>query len=118
VRIPDSGYNISFDWPFGDAITLGYRPAGEAPTFLEKHATALENGVPSRLLGFRFDREPVVAQLAQLQAVSDEFIPQLNTGAGDPAEVLPRFLEQRNNSGLADVIVEITRQLVEWQTTQ
>jgi putative aldouronate transport system substrate-binding protein len=114
VRIPDSGYNITFDWPFGDIVEDGYRPVGEDPAFLERHYEMLEIGVPSRILGFQVNTEPISSELAQIRAVNDEFIPQLNTGAGNPESVLPRFLEQRQATGITNIIEEVQRQVDAW----
>jgi len=118
VRIENSGYNIRFDWPFGDPITDGYRPAGEDPDFLDNHFAALAQGVPSKLLGFTLNTDPISAELAQLQAVNDQFIPQLNTGAGNPDNILPQFLDQRQASGVQNVIEEIQSQIDAWQAAQ
>ena len=117
-RVEGSGYNIRFDWPFGDAITDGFRPASEDPAFLDNHFAALEIGVPSPLLGFNLDITPIESEIAQLQAITDQFGPQLNTGAGNPDDVLPNFLEQREASGVQNVIDEVQSQIDEWLASQ
>jgi putative aldouronate transport system substrate-binding protein len=118
TRVEGAGYNLVFDWPFGDAIHDGYRPASEDPTYLEKFEAALESAEPSMVLGFVFDPEPVAAELAQIQAILDQYEPQLSTGAGDWETVLPEFLDQLQRSGIDNVIAEMARQLEAWQASQ
>ncbi|MDR1531870.1 MAG: ABC transporter substrate-binding protein [Clostridiales bacterium] len=70
-----------------------------------------EAGVPTALLGFEFDTEPVKNQIAALSNVRDEYIFSLNTGAVDPAEKLPEFQEKLKANGIDEVIAEINSQL-------
>jgi putative aldouronate transport system substrate-binding protein len=115
VSIPDSGYDYSRrTWMFGDEIADTLRWATEAPDFLDLHAAALEASIPSKLLGFQLDTEPIRAELSQLQAVVDEYLPQLNTGAGNYEELLPAFLEQRQAVGIDNIIAEIQSQIDAW----
>jgi putative aldouronate transport system substrate-binding protein len=101
-------------WMFGDEIVDTLRWATEAPNFLDLHAAALETSIPSKLLGFQLDTEPIRAELSQLQAVVDEYLPQLNTGAGNHEELLPAFLEQRQAVGIDNIIAEIQSQIDAW----
>lgn len=118
-RIPDTGYSHgNRQWMFGDHIEDGYLWITDAPDFFDNYYAALEQGEPSPLLGFILDEEPISSELAQLQAVWDEFIPQLNTGAGDYTEVYPRMMDQRDIAGVDTVIAEIQRQIDEWQASQ
>lgn len=66
------------------------------------------------LPGFKLPVREIRAELSQLQAVVDEYLPQLNTGAGNYEELLPAFLEQRQAVGINHIIAEIQSQIDAW----
>ena len=113
-RIPDAGYGLPFDWMFGNVMLHGFRGAGSDPESQRYFDEALRTSKPSLALGFQFDRDPVSAQIAQVNAIMDEFNPQLTTGAEDPDRVLPIFLRRLDEAGFNRILDEVTRQYTAW----
>jgi len=65
----------------------------------------------SPLLGFWFDPSKVKSETANLAAISNEFLPLLNTGSVDPDIMLPKVISKLNEAGLDKVIAEEQRQI-------
>ena len=69
-------------------------------------------------LGFRFRREPVAAELTAITAVATGTARALKTGYIDPAEELPKFIDDLKAAGLDTVRAEVERQYEEWKATK
>ncbi|MCB0105212.1 MAG: ABC transporter substrate-binding protein [Caldilineaceae bacterium] len=69
-------------------------------------------------LGFRFRTEPVAAELTALSAVADGMHRALMTGYVDPAEELPKYIDDLKAAGLDAVQAEVERQYEEWKSTK
>ena len=113
----DSDYNPGTKWLFGSTGNA-YLLEGSDPDVWEKTLEMNESGIPSPLLGFTFDPEPVNAQIAQCNSVVDEYIAAIDTGSMDTDEILPEFQEKLRNAGAQDIIDEMQRQIDEWAKTK
>lgn len=81
-------------------------------------ATALKQNqtVPaSPLLGFTYDTGPVSLEISSIINVVNEYGPGLNSGAVDPAVVLPRFIKALDDAGAEKLTAEAQRQLNAWK---
>ncbi|WP_096438716.1 ABC transporter substrate-binding protein [Alteribacter populi] len=77
-----------------------------------------EESVPSPVLGFYFDSNPVRTEIAAISNVTSEYAPALLKGAVDPEEYLPDFNEKLYQAGLETVLEEIQDQYDEWKGNQ
>ena len=68
--------------------------------------------------GFDFNIEPVKAQVADFRSVLNEFGKALYTGSVDPDVYVPKLLKKLENTGAAQVIAEMQRQVDEWKKTK
>lgn len=77
-----------------------------------------ENSIPSPVLGFYFDSNPVRSEIAAISNVSSEFAPALLKGAVDPEQYIPAFNEKLKQAGMDKVLEEIQKQYDEWKANQ
>jgi putative aldouronate transport system substrate-binding protein len=76
------------------------------------------NSVPSPVLGFYFDSNPVRTEIAAINNVTSEFSPALLKGAVDPEEYIPAFNKKLYEAGMQKVLDEIQSQYDEWKANQ
>ena len=69
-------------------------------------------------MGFAFDEEPVMTELAAIRQVTNEYYRALTAGRADPETELPKFLDALNNAGLETVLAEEQSQLNAWRAAQ
>ena len=69
------------------------------------------NAKESLALGFVLDTTNIANELAAVSVVNTEYVNALNTGAVDPEEYLPMFLQAQEEAGMQTIIDEIQRQL-------
>ncbi len=68
-------------------------------------------GKPVPILGWAFDQNPVKNEMANLANVTAEYVNSLNSGAVDPAEKLPEFINKLKANGIDTVVAEAQKQL-------
>ena len=68
--------------------------ASDGKDIYEKVAKYNTTAVVSKLLGFVFDSSPVADEVAACQVVYDTYYKSLQTGAVDPDEYLPQFMDE------------------------
>jgi len=115
--LEDSDYNPGTKWLFGSTGNA-YLLEGSSPDVWEKTVEMNESGIPSPLLGFTFNSEPVNSQIAQCNSVVDEYIAAIDTGSMDIDTILPEFQEKLRKAGAQDIIDEMQRQIDEWLKTK
>lgn len=108
-----TGYNPNAFWEFGNQF-LNYFTVGQNTTKWEKFKEYNDSGVPSKILGFNFDAEPVKTEIAAVTNVIAELGPVINTGTVDPNEYLPKLNEKMKAAGLDKIIAEKQRQIDAW----
>jgi putative aldouronate transport system substrate-binding protein len=112
--IKDSGYAPNKSWAFGDQFNAFLLP-GQPDTVWQDTIDLNNKAKRSKLLGFVFDQEPVKTEMAQVQAVIDEFMPGLVTGSIDPDKYLPEFLKKLETAGANKIITEKQTQIDAWK---
>lgn len=73
-----------------------------------------EEAVASTCLGFAFDVTNVQNEVANVNTTWDKYKYDLLTGASDPAEVLPKCIDELKAAGLETVIAEAQKQIDEF----
>jgi putative aldouronate transport system substrate-binding protein len=74
-----------------------------------------ETAIPSNLLGFSFDPEPVKTEIAACTNVYSELGIPLNCGAIDPDTNVPKFIEKLKAAGVDKIISEKQKQVNQWR---
>lgn len=110
----NSGYNPNTSWVFGNTFLVDMQE-GQDPQVLELTQKENNEAKSSPILGFTFDPEPVQTEIANIQAVNDEYGPPLNTGAADVEQKLAEYIEKRKKAGIEKVVAEVQKQLDEWK---
>jgi putative aldouronate transport system substrate-binding protein len=72
-----------------------------------------EQAVPSVMLGFILDLEPILNEVINCRSVWLKYFTDLNTGASDPQTILPQIMQELKNAGFDKVIAEAQRQVDE-----
>lgn len=73
-----------------------------------------EEAAASTCLGFAFDITNVQNEVSNINTVWDKYKYDLLTGASDPAEALPRCIEELKAAGLETVMAEAQKQIDEF----
>jgi len=110
--IPDSGYK--FETHFFGNVTNGYVVEGQPLDVWEQVKALNDTAVVPELIGFKFDQQPVMTEIANVTAVEDEYALALNSGTLDPEKYLPVYLEKLRAAGSDKVREEKQRQLDAW----
>ena len=69
-------------------------------------------------MGFAFDEEPVMTELAAVRQVTNEYYKALASGRVDPETELPKFLSALEAAGVDTILAEEQAQLDAWRTAQ
>ena len=117
TQIPNTGYWLVSGWEYGNMFN-SYRQSEDQPPWFPTGPDINNSAIASKILGFSFNPEPVRSELAQTQAVMDEFRGGLFTGAVDPDVVLPEFLAKLEVAGSQKIIDEAQRQINEWKASR
>ena len=115
--IENSGYAPGADWMYGNQF-MAYLKEGQAEDDWEQTTAMNESGKTSTAFGFVFDPTAVQNEIASVSAVVEEYELSLDTGAVDPAVMMPEFLEKLERAGSQTIIDEIQRQLDEWNANR
>lgn len=107
------GYNLNQSWMFGNQLN-SYLWSNEDPGLWEQYRAFNAEADKSKALGFVFDPERVKNEIAAVSGVDEDFAPAINTGALDPALVLPMYRQKLKEAGAEAVIAEKQRQLDAW----
>jgi putative aldouronate transport system substrate-binding protein len=111
-----SGYNPNTDWQFGDQFNAYYVSEDQVGAW-EETRKVNDGSVPSVLLGFALDREPIKNELAAVDAAGKEFA-DMYFGIMDYTKVQSDFVARLKAAGSDTVKEELQRQLNEWKATQ
>jgi putative aldouronate transport system substrate-binding protein len=69
-----------------------------------------DGAIMQKDVGFTFDAEPVKVEYAQIQAVVNEYAPQIVWGFADYNAVYPEFLRRLKNAGIDKYVTEYQKQ--------
>lgn len=103
-------YALHAAWLLGNQF-LNYVWESESPTKWDEFRAFNEQGVLSPAFGFAFDSRPVEAEVADVLYVMHQHRTMLESGAADPAERVPEYLEAARAAGLDKILAEKQRQL-------
>lgn len=107
-------YPLSIGWALGNQF-INYLWDSEDPDKWGKFEEFNASAIPTKTLGFVFDASNVQSQIANCNNVWKEYVPFLETGSVDPAEVLPEAIEAFKAAGSEDIVAEKQKQLTAWQ---
>lgn len=104
---------VSMRWQLPNMYAGGYW-AGDDPELLPKKIEIMNGAKKSCALGFAYDSSALSMEIAAITNVRSQYVDALNTGALNPDEELPKFLEELDNAGINTVIEEKQKQLDAW----
>jgi putative aldouronate transport system substrate-binding protein len=112
----DKGYNQIY-WAWDD-INFKRFSKEITPEYVERLKNWDKDAVAVPSLGFKFDVEPVKAEIAQINALEEEYaVPALN-GYTAYDEFFPDFQKKLKSAGLDKVLAEMQRQLDEFKAAK
>ncbi len=107
--IENSGYAPNGDWVFGDQFNA-YLKTGQAADTWEKTIELNNNAIVPASSGFQYSEDSIKAEVANINAVKNEFEAALETGAVDPNKELAEYIAKLKASGMEKVDQEIATQ--------
>jgi len=109
----NSPYNPNIDWAYGCQFNAYYVFEEQVGSW-EETRKINDSSVPSVLLGFVLDREPIKNELAAIAAAAKEFS-DMNFGIMDYDKVEPDRIAKLKEAGAEKVQAEVTKQLQAWK---
>ncbi|MBM7569230.1 ABC transporter substrate-binding protein [Paenibacillus sacheonensis] len=114
IKIIDKGgYANNSGWIFGN-VTKGYLLEGQPADTWERVKKLNDEATVPAISGFNFNGEDTKAEGANMDALSKEYGPGLETGTIDPAKYLPMVIEKMKKVGSDTVLKAKQKQLDEW----
>lgn len=110
------GYNPQVPWMFATNF-LANVEKGMPKTVWEDTKKLNADAVPSKLLGFSFDAEPVKAEIGKTSAVYDEYSRAIDLGVSTE-EKYNEFLAKLKNAGADRIIAEMQKQIDAWKASK
>ncbi len=99
-------------------VTLLPPQKGQGADFWEKFKAYYGNADEIPILGFTFKSDNVENEFGALANVAAEYVLPLCTGAVDPDEKIPEFLEKLDANGMQKVVDEANKQLSDFIAAQ
>ncbi|GGD84943.1 extracellular solute-binding protein [Paenibacillus nasutitermitis] len=97
-------------WAWDD-IRLKYFSKHISPDFAGTLQKWDEGATEAPTLGFRFNADPVKAEIAQISAVEKEYVDSAYAGFSDYDQFFPKFQSKLKSAGIDKVITEMQKQL-------
>jgi putative aldouronate transport system substrate-binding protein len=110
------GYNPNVPWMFASNY-LANVEKGMPKTVWEDTKKVNASAVPSKLLGFSFDAEPVKAEIGKTSAVFDEYARAIDLGV-TTEEKYNEFVAKLKTAGSDKIIAEMQKQIDAWKATK
>lgn len=116
IKLPDgvaagqSGYAPGINYMYGNQF-LNYLWENEDPQKWDAYKAFNEAAVPSKIVGFMYNAEPVKNEEAAISNIYNEYIDGLSTGVMDYETELPKFIDKMKKAGLDKVIAEKQKQI-------
>jgi putative aldouronate transport system substrate-binding protein len=108
-------HRLRTDWPLVNYQQGSYfieTPFDDVPPgYWDEVRQQNEEAVPSVMLGFMMDIDPVMTEIMNCRLVYQKYDRDLVTGASNPDVALPRFIAELKSAGLDKVIAEAQRQV-------
>jgi putative aldouronate transport system substrate-binding protein len=103
-------YNPGTPWLFGSPYVAS--SLQNTPLISEEAASKyLNSAVPSPLLGFSLNIEPIGENLESLNKITRKYYNNLCLGKVDPSVYLPKMNKELKNAGLQKVLTEMQKQI-------
>lgn len=112
--VENSGYSLQ-DW-INVNCHLKLLAEGQSKDTIEKEIKKNDLAMGPEFAGFVFNPEPVKTEVANCNAVFDEYLPGLATGTVDTSTYLPKFISKLKVAGLDKIIAETQDQMDAWKT--
>ncbi|WP_105616822.1 ABC transporter substrate-binding protein [Vallitalea okinawensis] len=114
----DRPYDQGMGWMYG-TIFNQYIDVSQTPAdTLDAYYTFNDSAVMSDAMGFIFDSEPVLNEIAAIDNVMEQYSDPLNAGLVDPEKYLPEFLSALENAGVNKLIEESQKQYDAWKASR
>ncbi|RAP73180.1 ABC transporter substrate-binding protein [Paenibacillus montanisoli] len=110
------GYNPSVPWMFASNFLANVEKGMPADVWEQTKKVNAE-ALPSKLLGFTFDAEPVKGEIAKATAVWDEYYRAFNLGVSSE-EKYNEFLSKMKSAGADAIIAEMQKQIDAWKASK
>lgn len=110
------GYSPNVPWMFATNY-LAYVDKGMPATVWEDTKKVNANALPSQLLGFSFDAEPVKAEIAKTSTVFDEYARAIEVGVASE-DKYNEFLAKMKAAGADIIIAEMQKQINAWKASK
>lgn len=107
------GYHLNTGWMLPNQFMCTTWNTND-PDIYEQIQEYNKTAVPSQALGFLFDPSPVSDIVTAVTNVRAKYYKALIVGAVDPAEYIPKYLEELDQAGNQKLIAEVQRQLDEF----
>ncbi|MBP1988865.1 ABC transporter substrate-binding protein [Paenibacillus eucommiae] len=109
-------YVPNVPWMFATNF-LAYVEKGMPANVWEDTKKLNADALPSQLLGFSFDAEPVKAEIGKVSAIFDEYSRAIDLGVSTEAKY-NEFLAKQKAAGADKIIAEMQKQIDAWKTTK
>lgn len=113
VSAENAAYHDDIDWEMPNS-SIAYIWEGKPADVFEQLKVFNETAVKSQAYGFVFDPANVANEITAIENVNAKYFGALQTGSVDPAENIPKFVEELKAAGIDKVIEEKQRQLDAW----
>lgn len=117
VSASTTDYSVAA-WAWPNELILYVFGADADPELWKKTDEFNETAFQSVGKGFSFDSSSVLNEIAACNNVVSKYDNPLQAGALDPAEAIPKFLEELEAAGINTIIDEKQRQFDEWLAAQ
>lgn len=109
----NSRYNPGNSWMIGNNF-LDYLTVVENPNKWNEFRDFVKQAIPSRVMGFNFDAEPVKNEVTAVGPIYQQYTRILETGMMDVDECLAKMNSEMKAAGLERIIQEEQRQINEF----
>lgn len=113
VTAESVGYSLNLGWELPNQF-IAHLWEGSEPGTWDKMKEFNDKAKESKALGFVFNNEGYENQTAAVINVLEQYLGSINSGAVDPEEYMPQFLEALKNAGINDIITAKQEQLNVW----
>lgn len=104
-------------WAWDD-IRMKHFSKDISPEFVQTLQKWDDGAIEAPTLGFRFNADPVKAEMAQINAVEKEYVDAAYAGFSDYDQFFPKFQSKLKSAGIDKVIAEMQRQLTEFKAAK
>ncbi len=114
IPIENAGYDLAaLDWAYGNVFN-GLLMEGYPEDVWEGTMEVNNTAIASDLLGFALDTSNLQTEIAAVASAVEEYATILQTGCGNPDELLPQLREKMDAAGMETIVEEVQRQVDEF----